>query len=69
MGESTDLASKTPDEELADRIVTAIGAAGLVVAGKLGSLKERLAIRGLTSGDWKVLLEVGHPGAEGADKK
>lgn len=57
--------SKTPDDEVADRIAAAIGTAGLVVGEKLGQLKEGLAKGSLSSRDWKVLLELGHPGEGG----
>lgn len=69
MGGQSQQGLKTPDDELADRIADAIGTAGLVVGEKLGRVKEGLAKGGLSSGDWKVLLELGHPGAGGPDKK
>lgn len=69
MDEQMEQASKTPDEELADRIADAIGTAGLVVSGKLGRVKEGLCKGSLSSGDWKVLLELGHPGAKGSDEQ
>ena len=60
----TDLGNQVPkdaDEELADRIVKAIGAAKLVSTDKLPKVKEGLRSGNLTSADWKLLIELADP--------
>lgn len=61
--------SKAPDEELANRITDAIGKAQLVSKDKLDRIKEGLCRGNLSSGDWKLLIELGSAKAGGLDQK
>jgi hypothetical protein len=52
---------KTADEDLADKIAAALGAANLISAEKLPSVKDGLRKGTLTSADWKLLVELSEP--------
>ena len=52
---------KTADEDLADKIAEALGAAKLISAEKLPSVKDGLRKGSLTSADWKLLVELSEP--------
>jgi hypothetical protein len=51
----------TPDEQLADKITEAIGAAKLVNNERLSRIREGLRKGSLSSAEWKLLVELGSP--------
>ena len=59
----------TPDEQLAEKIAEAIGAAKLVNNDKLGRIREGLRKGSLSSADWKLLVELGTPAKAGDSQK
>jgi hypothetical protein len=59
MAEDATQPKLSPDEELATSITEAIGAANLVNAQKLPRIREGLLRGNLTSGEWKLLAELG----------
>ena len=59
----------TPDEQLAEKITEAIGAAKLVNNEKLGRIREGLRKGSLSSADWKLLVELGTPAKAGDSQK
>jgi hypothetical protein len=64
-GQATTLPT-TPDEQLADKITEAIGAAKLVNSERLARIREGLRKGSLSSAEWKLLVELGSPSkAEG----
>ena len=64
-GQATTLPT-TPDEQLADKITEAIGAAKLVNSERLTRIREGLRKGSLSSAEWKLLVELGSPSkAEG----
>ena len=66
MPDQTTPSSSTPDEQLAEKITEAIGAAKLVNNEKLGRIREGLRKGSLSSAEWKLLVELGSPSkAEG----
>jgi hypothetical protein len=61
MPDQTTPSPSTPDEQLAEKIAEAIGAAKLVNNEKLGRIREGLRKGSLSSADWKLLIELGTP--------
>ena len=59
----------TPDEQLADKITEAIGAAKLVNNEKLTRIREGLRKGSLSSADWKLLVEFGTPAKAGGNQQ
>ena len=59
---------KTADEDLADKVVEALGAAKLISDEKLPTVRDGLRKGSLTSADWKLLVELSEPAktADGA---
>jgi hypothetical protein len=69
MPDQTTPSPSTPDEQLAEKITEAIGAAKLVNNEKLGRIREGLRKGSLSSADWKLLVELGTPAKEGDSQK
>jgi hypothetical protein len=69
MPDQTTPSPSTPDEQLAEKITVAIGAAKLVNDEKLGRIREGLRKGSLSSADWKLLVELGNPAKAGDSQK
>ena len=65
MQDQTAPSPSTPDEQLAEKIAEAIGAAKLVNNEKLARIREGLRKGSLSSVDWKLLIELGTPAKAG----
>jgi hypothetical protein len=69
MPDQTTPSPLTPDEQLAEKITEAIGAAKLVNKEKLSRIREGLRKGSLSSADWKLLVELGTPAKAGDSQK
>lgn len=69
MNDPNTVIPKTADEDLADKIVEALDAAKLVSVEKLPAVRDGLRKGGLTSADWKLLVELSEPVKAADDTK